>query len=344
MHSRAPLEEKIEIPQIHFWKWRPTNKFARIYDFLYAIHMIKKYKPVCVISGHRDTGSLIFAGFLQRTPIRAMWHHTLTSQIDIDNKGSKIKLKLGRYIRIPFYAGMCTHVVGVSKFAIMDMERVYNVRREKLRLLYNSLPDPSQQEIIPSILLTGAIEERLVCFGRLYESKGQDVLIRAIGLLKENFPKIKLFIIGGGPCENKFRALVNDLGLNDYIIFKGVVHHEKVMNILSSASMSVVPSRMDNLPTTAIESLSLGVPVIGTLVGGIPEIITNGYDGILIHVDDPIMLASSIKLLLEDNELREKMSVNARNSFMERFEQKPGVRLQADWIEEIISNYKKNTP
>lgn len=197
MHCRESLEGKFEIP-IHFWKWRPTNKFARIYDFLYASRMITKYKPVCVISGHRETGSLIFAGFLQRTPIRAIWHHILTSQTDIDNKGSKIRLKLGRIVRIPFFAGMCTHVVGVSKSAINDMERVYKVPKEKLNLLYNSLPDPNQQEIDPSILLTGKEEERLVCLGRLDEFKGQDVLIRAIGLLTENFPKIKLFIIGGG--------------------------------------------------------------------------------------------------------------------------------------------------
>lgn len=132
---------------------------------------------------------------------------------------------------------------------------------------------------------------------------------------------------------------MNDLGLNDHIIFKGVINHEKVMNILSSTSMSIVPSRMDNLPTTAIEALSSGIPAIGTLAGGIPEIIINNYNGILVTVDDPIMLAASIKLLLENNELRKKMSINARKSFKERFEQKPGVKVQADWIDGIISNY-----
>jgi glycosyltransferase involved in cell wall biosynthesis len=338
MHSRVPLEKNNEILPIHFWKWRPTNKFARIYDFIYATRMIIKYKPICVISGHRDTGSLIFAGFLLRTKIRVKWHHILTSQTDIDGKESKLRLKLGRIAKTPFYSEMCTHIVGVSKFAIKDMERVYKVRSEKLQLLYNSLLDPRQNETDSSVFLTGAVEERLVCFGRLNISKGQDVLIRAIGLLKDNFPKIKLFIIGGGPCDAPFKALVKDLGLNDHINFIGVISHEKAMSILASGSISIIPSRMDNLPTTGIEALSLGVPVISTLTGGIPEIVENNYDGILVKVDDPRALANSIKLLLEDNEMREKMSVNARKSFLERFEQKRGVMVQADWIDGIISN------
>lgn len=337
MHCREPLEEKIDAPQIHFWKWRPKNKWARIYDFFYASRMINQCKPICVISGHRETGSLVFAGFLHRTPIRIIWHHILTSQTDIDDRGLKIKVKIGRMIRIPFFAKMCTTVVGVSKSAITDMETIYKVPKDKLQLLYNSLPDPSQQLMDQSVILTGKEEERLICLGRLDVSKGQDVLIRAISLLTEDFPKIRLFIIGGGPCEKQLYALVDELHLNEHVIFKGVINHETVMKILSSASISIVPSRMDNLPTTAIESLSLGIPVIGTYVGGIPEIVTNHINGILVNVDDPKMLAANIKLLLENNEMRVKMSTNARRSFIEKFEQKPGVKIQADWIDEIIS-------
>ena len=87
------------------------------------------------------------------------------------------------------------------------------------------------------------------------------------------------------------------------------------MRIIKSSSMVVVPSRMESLPTTVKEAFYLNVPVIGTNVGGIPELIKNNETGILVPPENPSELAQAINELLSDREKSEKLATNG-NTFV----------------------------
>ena len=87
------------------------------------------------------------------------------------------------------------------------------------------------------------------------------------------------------------------------------------MKIIKSSSIVVVPSRMESLPTTVKEAFYLNVPVIGTDVGGIPELITNDETGILVPPENPSKLAQAVNELLSDKEKSEKFAING-NTFV----------------------------
>ena len=87
------------------------------------------------------------------------------------------------------------------------------------------------------------------------------------------------------------------------------------MKIIKSSQVVVVPSRMESLPTTVKEAFFLNVPVIGTNVGGIPELITNNETGILIPPENPSKLAQAVNELLSDKEKAKKLATNA-NAFV----------------------------
>ena len=90
---------------------------------------------------------------------------------------------------------------------------------------------------------------------------------------------------------------------------------EEAMQIIKSSSIVVVPSRMESLPTTVKEAFYLNVPVIGTDVGGIPELIKNNETGILVPPENPAKLAQAVNELLSDKEKATKLAING-NTFV----------------------------
>ena len=98
-----------------------------------------------------------------------------------------------------------------------------------------------------------------------------------------------------------------------------------------------MPSRSDNCPLAAIESLAVGTPVVASQVGGIPEIVRDGLDGFLVPPENPAALAAKLEKVITDAELRRKLGGNARAGFLARFEQRNMVRDQADWLEELVA-------
>ena len=101
-----------------------------------------------------------------------------------------------------------------------------------------------------------------------------------------------------------------ELEINGNVVYCTDRSWEDAMKIIKSSSVVVVPSRMESLPTTVKEAFYLTVPVIGTNVGGIPELIKNNETGILIPPENPSKLAQAVNELLSDKEKSEKLAAN----------------------------------
>ncbi|HYE74173.1 MAG TPA: glycosyltransferase family 4 protein, partial [Blastocatellia bacterium] len=268
---------------------------------------------------------------------RTGWYHTLSSQIDIDAKVERWKLKLMRWRkRLVFNAA--THIVPASQAASKDVEQVFRIPHSKCRVFYNSLADPISIEA-DDVEYHSRTEQspKLVCAGRLYPTKGQDVLIRAVALLKEKGLDARVEFLGCGPEEDNLKSLASSLGIKDQCQFLGALPPYEVLSHLKAATVSVVPSRIDNNPLVVIESLSLGIPVVASGVGGILESMTDGREGFLVAPDDHIALAEKLSALLTNPELHRTMSINARNRFLTQFEQKRIVTEQANWFESLVA-------
>jgi glycosyltransferase involved in cell wall biosynthesis len=146
----------------------------------------------------------------------------------------------------------------------------------------------------------------------LEKLKGVDILIRAIPKVIEAIPNLSMRIAGYGPEENELKKLVKELNLEDHVTFLGYVSEEdKFKNCLSS-KITVVPSRWDCLPITLLEAMACGKCIIASNVGGIPDVIEDGVDGLLFESENVEDLADKIITLLKDEKLREDMGRAAK--------------------------------
>jgi N-acetyl-alpha-D-glucosaminyl L-malate synthase BshA len=122
--------------------------------------------------------------------------------------------------------------------------------------------------------------------------------------------KAKLLLIGDGPEVTRCRVMADKLGLLDRIYFTGI--QENIVPLLNLSDIYMLPSKSESFGLSALEALSCSVPVIGTGVGGLPEVVEDGKSGFLVDPDDVDDIAESALKILGDPCLRQNMSREAR--------------------------------
>lgn len=146
---------------------------------------------------------------------------------------------------------------------------------------------------------------QIVTTGRLVEKKGIEYCIRAIAKLAKIHPNIEYKIIGDGPLKAQLQQLINSLGINDKVKMLGWQRQQEVIDILSrthifmATSVTASDGNQDAPVNTLKEAMAMGIPVIGTLHGGIPELIEDGISGFLVPERDVDALADKLSLLVE---------------------------------------------
>jgi len=170
---------------------------------------------------------------------------------------------------------------------------------------------------------------RVVLFvGRVTYGKGVHVLLKAFKVLVKRYPDLKLVVVG--PLTDRFgeegvseyaRALMayaeRSLPKDSYV-FTGAVDRETLRKLYSAAYACVLPSYFEAFGMVLAEAMASGCPVVGSNAGGIPDIVVDGYNGLLFRWGDYADLASKLETLLEDEGLRNIMSANARRYAVER--------------------------
>jgi glycosyltransferase involved in cell wall biosynthesis len=149
------------------------------------------------------------------------------------------------------------------------------------------------------------------CVSQARPEKGIEFLVRAVALLKDNQDCPYMLILGGGPLTGELQHLAEHLGVSSLINFCGV--RNDVESILAISSFTVLPSLEDAAPLAIMESLAAGKPVVASCVGGIPEFIHSGVNGILVAPGDAAGLAVGIMEMCEDERLA-RMGKGAKES------------------------------
>lgn len=140
--------------------------------------------------------------------------------------------------------------------------------------------------------------------------KGHYVFIDAITLLLEKLPQARFIIAGTGTKKDRLTATIREAGLEKRILMIG--HRDDVPGVLASLTALVLPSTAhEGIPQIILQAQAVGTPVIGTTVGGIPEVVRHEETGLLIPPADPKALAEAIHRLLGDPALRERIRQNA---------------------------------
>ena len=153
--------------------------------------------------------------------------------------------------------------------------------------------------------------------GRLdHWGKGHKELFEAMASLKEHYP-LHALIVGGGRRIDEVKALAASLGLADVVHFLGP--RPDVPDLLHAMDIFVLPSYSEGLSLALLEAMAAGLPVIATAVGGTPEVVTDGGNGLLIPPRDAAALAAALERLLGDPDFARRLGANARDHVREHY-------------------------
>ena len=168
-------------------------------------------------------------------------------------------------------------------------------------------PMPTRDELRAELALDGDV---LVFAGRLGPQKAVGVLLEALRRISD----VTLVIAGDGPERPTLERRVAELGLDARVRFLGSVPRETVLRLFRASDASVLPSAWENFPHTVVEALAVGCPVIATAVGGVPEVVRDGENGLLVPPGDAAALADAIERFFGDASLRERLRGAAARS------------------------------
>lgn len=153
-------------------------------------------------------------------------------------------------------------------------------------------------------------ERVLGCVGRLSAEKGQAGVIRAVARLRESWADLRVVFVGDGPDRSKLEGECRRAGLTGVIRFVG--HHPNMLEVYGGLDALILNSRSEGLPNVVLEALALGVPVIATSVGGTPEVIRDGVDGILYEQGDEEALIRAVGDVFGDRDGTQARGVSGR--------------------------------
>ena len=140
---------------------------------------------------------------------------------------------------------------------------------------------------------------------KLWKGKGHATLVEAFSLLAAEGPDIRLVIVGEGPLEPELTRLVRRKAVADKVVLTGF--HREVAPLISMFDLAVLPSLFEGMGRVLLEAMAMGIPVIGSDVGGIPDLVRHGTEGFLVPPGDAAALASSIRCLIHQPRLADKM-------------------------------------
>ena len=202
------------------------------------------------------------------------------------------------------------HRVAVSEdIRLLRMEQEA-VPASKISVIGNAVDTnvPLARKTLPPRVL-GAL-------GRLVDAKDYPVLLHATRCLLDEGRDLRLDIAGEGECRSELEKLINDLMLTGRVRLRGV---QPAAEFLQSIDMFVMSSKREGIPVALLEAMARGMSIVATRVGGIPEVLRDGMDGLLCGSGQPEQLAETISRMIDDQSLRVSTAASARQRAISLF-------------------------
>ena len=172
--------------------------------------------------------------------------------------------------------------------------------------------------------------------GRLVPVKGLDSFLRAARIIRlQKTSHVKFIIVGDGPLKKSLQATAHEYGLDDDVLFLG--HRNDAHNILDLMDLFVLPSLNEGIPIVLLEALALARPVVATRVGGIPEIVEHGVNGLLVSPDRDDELAQTCVTVMDDRCFGRRLGIAGRK----RIEQEFSAHVMAEKVAEVYRTLAK---
>ncbi|MEK6406921.1 MAG: glycosyltransferase [Acidobacteriota bacterium] len=289
----------------------------------YPLGMIRlarflRRKQIDVLHTHLFEPSIIGlqAAVLARTPARVMTRHYSDYHTRIDKKF---------HVRLDQLCTRLSHaVIAVSQHTADHMVSEEGAPREKVHTLLNGIDfdraKPSGPGARERVRRKFRAEDAylLVIIARLHPEKGHYYLFQALPDIQRRVRKpVRLLVAGTGSFDAAYREDIRLLGCEDNVSFLGF--RDDTPDLIAAADLVILPSVAEAFGLVLTEAMYLGTPVVATQVGGIPEIVDDGVDGVLVPPADSVALADAIVDLLNDEDRRNSMAGAGREKVVSRF-------------------------
>lgn len=201
--------------------------------------------------------------------------------------------------------GLARAVAANSRRCRADVARLAPAAR-RAAIIYFGAPAVS-----PGAPIAGLPRRFVLCASRRAGHKGLDILLFAWSLLAERGLSIPLVLCGRDPSRGGLRRFARRLGIADLVRDMGTLPYRKLQSVMRRADFLVLPSREEGFGLVLVEALAAGTPVVASRVGGVPEIVRSGREGLLVPAQDPAAFARAAQRLWKDRGLRARLSAAA---------------------------------
>ena len=213
--------------------------------------------------------------------------------------------------RIIWILNQADHIITVSNRNKGIMVKRLGIDKEKISIIPNGFDGnkfyPKEKKEVREELGLPKNKKIILNVANLVNVKGQKYLIESIEEISKRRKDILCIIIGSGELKRELENKIKKSNLGDYIKLAGARHHDEIPLWMNAADVFVLPSLNEGNPTAMFEALGVGLPFVGTKVGGIPEIITSEDYGLLVEPANPEDLAEKILIALDKKWNREKI-------------------------------------
>lgn len=277
------FKEQLERLNINYIEAKRTRKFD-IRFLIQLFLLIKKIKPR-VVYGHNYIGNVIVALtklFYRRCSTICHEHGTAWS-------AGKVK-----FVMNLFWTKYCDRIICNSKAAKTILCDRYNTNEQKIKVIYNGVPVPSQKGKVVKK------DKNLLLFvGRLERVKSPETIVYAMDEIVKRLPEMKLIFVGDGSMKNNLEQLTKEKGLSNNISFTGNLSDRDVQKQMAKATLLILPSMREALGNVIIEAAFQRTPTVATNIDGIPEVIVDKQTGVLIKATEKVRDKNSPPLVVD---------------------------------------------
>ncbi|MEM0489473.1 MAG: glycosyltransferase [Candidatus Bathyarchaeia archaeon] len=227
---------------------------------------------------------------------------------------------------IRFTLSKARHVIACSTDLATRVTR-FGLSPERVTVVPNGVEIERylQSPELPECLSDWGTRNIVMGMGRLVSKKGFVYLLRSAPFVLKRFPNTLFVIAGEGDLRAELEAFAKKLGIQEYVLFVGHIPWDQTPVYLKAADVFVVPSirdeagNVDGLPSVLLEAMAAGCAVVASHIAGIPEVICDGENGLLVPPGDEIALSEKICLLLGDGKLRKRLGEAAKKTVATRY-------------------------
>lgn len=276
------------------------------------VNYLKKEKPQILLSVSFHANVIaIWAKFISRSNTKVVCSEHIALNQALTNLNFFKKIVMRRLVK-RFYR-YADKIVCVSEEAAEKLNEIVKLPSDKIICIYNPIVDDFLYERAKQKITHPWFSDKkplILGVGRLTRQKDFSTLIKAFAIVRKHMDA-KLIILGEGEEREKLEKLIAKLDLKDHVDLLGFV--ENPYPFFKQADVYVLSSKWEGLPTTLIEAMALGVPVVATSCeSGPKEVLNNGEYGLLVPIEDEQSLASAILKLLKNYELSKLFSFKGR--------------------------------